>query len=79
MELTLFLSLFLASAVSGAAIEMRQAPKAGTGGLASIFEQFMPKEVKLYRTVDVKTRVRATAKRQQLMYGPLVLPASKVI
>jgi hypothetical protein len=79
MGLTLYLSFFLACTVSGAAIGKRQAPVAGFGSLMSIFEQYMPKEIKLYRTVDLKTRVRDTAKRQQLIYGPLILPASKVV
>jgi hypothetical protein len=78
MKLDLYLSLFLTYSVSGAAIEKRQAPTVNIGGLMSMFEQYLPKEAKLYKRVDVKTRVRDTAKRQQLMYGPLVLPASKV-
>jgi hypothetical protein len=73
MESFIFLSLLFAYLASGAVIERRQA-----GGLGSLITQLKGSNMSPHSTIDISPRVKQNAKRQQVRYGPFVLPPQKV-
>jgi hypothetical protein len=76
MELTIFLSLALATLASGAAVERRQGN--GAPGLEDLVPMLKGEKMGPAKTIDVPPRVKPTAKRQQVRFGPFTLPPQKV-
>ncbi|KAF2395732.1 hypothetical protein EJ06DRAFT_534662 [Trichodelitschia bisporula] len=68
MHPTLLLSLLLASGTSAAVLKARDSP---VPNASSITASSPPVKVE-----DVKPRIRPSAKRQYILYGPIKLPAS---
>jgi hypothetical protein len=74
MKLLILLSPLFASLATGAVIERRQAG----ASLGNVIAQLKGSKMSPHKIVDIPPRVRQNAKRQQVRYGPFILPPQKV-
>jgi hypothetical protein len=81
MKIIIITSVLL-TAASGAAFERRQVQLSGLSRLLSSFGSNIQNVIvpasKPYKIENIAPHLRAGAKRQYIVHGPLTLPASKV-